>query len=112
MIVVVAGVAASGKSTVGSQIADRLGWPFTDADSLHPVANVAKMHAGQPLDDADRRPWMAAVTARIDGYLEAGQSAVLACSLLKRSYRTQLTAAGPRCGSCSSRSAGTSWPAG
>lgn len=95
MIVVVAGVAASGKSTVGSQIADRLGWPFTDADSLHPVANVAKMHAGQPLDDADRRPWMAAVTARIDGYLEAGQSAVLACSLLKRSYRTQLTAGRP-----------------
>jgi gluconokinase len=76
-------------------IADRLGWPFTDADSLHPVANVAKMHAGQPLTDVDRRPWMAAVTERIDGYLEAGQPAVLACSLLKRSYRDQLTADRP-----------------
>jgi carbohydrate kinase (thermoresistant glucokinase family) len=95
MIVVVAGVAASGKSTVGRMIADRLGWPFTDADSLHPVANVAKMHAGQPLTDVDRRPWMAAVAERIDGYLEAGQPAVLACSLLKRSYRDQLTADRP-----------------
>jgi carbohydrate kinase (thermoresistant glucokinase family) len=95
MIVVVAGVAASGKTTVGTLIAARLGWPFTDADSLHPVANVAKMHAGQPLTDTDRRPWMAAVTERIDGYLEAGQPAVLACSLLKRSYRAQLTAVRP-----------------
>ncbi|HEY9244608.1 MAG TPA: gluconokinase [Streptosporangiaceae bacterium] len=95
MIVVVAGVAASGKSTVGTLIAGHLGWPFTDGDSLHPVANVTKMHAGLPLDDADRQPWLAAVTARIDGYLEAGQSAVLACSLLRRGYRDQLTAGRP-----------------
>jgi gluconokinase len=95
MIVVVAGVAGSGKSTVGTLLAGRLGWPFTDADSLHPAANVAKMHAGHPLTDADRRPWMAEVTARIDGYLEAGESAVLACSLLKRYYRDQLTAGRP-----------------
>ena len=95
MIVVVAGVSASGKSTVGTLIADRLGWPFTDADSLHPAGNVAKMHAGLPLTDADRRPWLAAVTARIDGYLEAGQSAVLACSLLKRRYRDEITAGRP-----------------
>jgi gluconokinase len=95
MIVVVAGVAASGKTTVGTLVAERLGWPFTDADALHPAANVAKMHAGRALDDRDRRPWMAAVTERIDGYLEAGQSAVLACSLLKRYYRDQLTAGRP-----------------
>jgi carbohydrate kinase (thermoresistant glucokinase family) len=95
MIVIVAGVAASGKSTVGTLIADRLGWPFTDADSLHPAANVAKMHAGLALNDEDRRPWMAAVTERIDGYLEAGQSAVLTCSLLKHSYRDQLIASRP-----------------
>ncbi|HTT51861.1 MAG TPA: gluconokinase [Streptosporangiaceae bacterium] len=95
MIVVVAGVAASGKTTVGKLVAGRLGWPFTDADALHPAANVAKMHAGRALDDRDRRPWMAAVTERIDGYLEAGQSAVLACSLLKRYYRDQLTADRP-----------------
>ena len=95
MIVVVGGVAASGKSTVGRLIADQLGWPFTDADTLHPAGNVAKMHAGLPLTDADRRPWLAAVIDRIDGYLEAGQSAVLACSLLKRSYRDELTASRP-----------------
>jgi gluconokinase len=95
MIVVVAGVAASGKSTVGRLIADQLGWPFTDADTLHPAGNVAKMHAGLPLTDADRRPWLAAVVDRIDGYLEAGQSAVLACSLLKRSYRDELIASRP-----------------
>ena len=95
MIVVVAGVAGSGKSTVGTLLARRLGWPFTDADSLHPPSNVAKMHAGHALTDADRRPWMAEVAARIDGYLEAGESAVLACSLLKRYYREQLTASRP-----------------
>ena len=92
MIVVVAGVSASGKSTVGTLIAARLGWPFTDGDSLHPAANVAKMHAGHALNDADRQPWLAAVSERIDGYLEAGESAVLACSLLRRRYRDEVTA--------------------
>ena len=57
MIVVVAGVSASGKTTVGSLLADRLGWPFADADALHPAANIAKMQAGHALSDADRRPW-------------------------------------------------------
>ncbi len=95
MIVVVAGVSGSGKSTVGALLATRLGWPFTDGDALHPAANVAKMRAGHPLTDADREPWLAAVTARIDGYLAAGQSAVLACSALKRHYRDELTAGRP-----------------
>jgi gluconokinase len=95
MIVVVAGVSASGKSTVGRLIAARLGWPFTDGDALHPAANVAKMHAGHALNDADRRPWLTAVSKRIDGYLEAGESAVLACSLLKRRYRDEITAGRP-----------------
>jgi len=90
MIVVVAGVSASGKTTVGSLLADRLGWPFTDADALHPAANIAKMRAGHPLTDADRRPWLAAVGARMDEYAAAGESAVLACSALKRSYREEL----------------------
>ena len=95
MIVVVAGVSASGKSTVGSRLAGRLGWPFTDADALHSVANIAKMRAGHPLTDADRRPWLAAVTARMDRYATAGESAVLACSALKRSYRDELLAGRP-----------------
>ena len=95
MIVVVAGVSGSGKSTVGALLATRLGWPFTDGDALHPAANVAKMRAGHPLTDADRQPWLAAVVARIDAYQAAGQSAVLACSALKRSYRDELTARHP-----------------
>ena len=95
MIVVVAGVSASGKTTVGSLLAGRLGWPFTDADALHPAANIAKMRAGHPLTDADRRPWLATVGARIDGYAAAGESAVLACSALKRSYRDELLAGRP-----------------
>jgi carbohydrate kinase (thermoresistant glucokinase family) len=95
MIVVVAGVSGSGKSTVGSLLAGRLGWPFTDADALHPAANIAKMRAGHPLSDADRGPWLAAVAARMDEYATAGESAVLACSALKRSYREELLAGRP-----------------
>ena len=95
MIVVVAGVSGSGKTTVGSLLADRLGWPFTDADALHPAANIAKMHAGHPLSDADRRPWLATVGARMDAFAASGQSAVLACSALKHSYREQLLAGRP-----------------
>jgi carbohydrate kinase (thermoresistant glucokinase family) len=95
MIVVVAGASGSGKSTVGSLLAGRLGWPFTDADALHPAANIAKMRAGHPLSDADRGPWLAAVTARMDEYATAGESAVLACSALKRSYREELLAGRP-----------------
>lgn len=95
MIVVVAGVSGSGKSTVGSLLAGRLGWPFTDADALHPAANIAKMRAGHPLSDADRQPWLAAVGARMDEYAAAGECAVLACSALKHSYREQLLAGRP-----------------
>ena len=95
MIVVVAGVSGSGKTTVGSLLADRLGWPFTDADALHTAANIAKMKAGHPLSDADRRPWLALVRARMDAFAASGQSAVLACSALKRSYREELLAGQP-----------------
>ena len=73
MIVVVAGVSGSGKSTVGSLLAGRLGWPFTDADALHPAANIAKMRAGHPLTDADRRPWLATVGARMDAVRRRGR---------------------------------------
>jgi carbohydrate kinase (thermoresistant glucokinase family) len=95
MIVVVAGVSASGKTTVGSLLADRLGWPFTDADALHSAANIAKMQAGHALSDADRRPWLVTVGTRMDAYAARGQSAVLAFSALKRSYRKELLAGRP-----------------
>jgi len=93
--VVLSGVSGSGKTTVGESLARRLAWPFTDGDSLHPAANIAKMRAGVPLTDEDRWPWLAAVAAVIDERIAAGQSAVVACSALKRSYRDLLLAGRP-----------------
>jgi len=93
MILVVAGVAGSGKTTVGQQLARRLRWTFADGDSFHPAANVAKMRAGLPLTDADRKPWLTAITSWMDDIIATGQSAVLACSALKRSYRDELLGA-------------------
>jgi gluconokinase len=90
MIVIVAGVAGSGKTTVGRLLASELGWPFTDGDSFHPAANVAKMRAGTPLTDQDRLPWLQSICAWMDERVAAGQAAVLACSALKRGYRELL----------------------
>jgi gluconokinase len=86
----VAGVSGSGKTTVGMLLAQRLGWPFADGDSFHSAANVAKMRAGQPLTNADRRPWLDAIAAWMDERIAAGQSAVVACSALRRAYRAVL----------------------
>lgn len=93
MIVVVAGVAGSGKTTVGQLLAARLGWVFADADQFHPAANIAKMRAQVPLTDADRWPWLRAIVAWMDERAAAGESAVVACSALKRSYRELLLSA-------------------
>jgi gluconokinase len=87
MILIVAGVAGSGKTTVGRLLAAELGWTFADGDSFHPAANLAKMAAGTPLTDEDRQPWLRAICEWMDERLAAGESAVLACSALKRSYR-------------------------
>jgi gluconokinase len=95
VIVVMAGVAGSGKTTVGQLLARRVGWVFADGDEFHPAANVAKMHAGIPLTDADRRPWLQAIAAWMNARAEAGESAVVACSALKRRYRELLLAANP-----------------
>jgi len=90
MIVMVAGVAGSGKTAVGKVLAARLGWVFEDTDALHSPADIAKMHSGVPLTDADRWPWLGAVAAWLDERIAAGTSAVVACSVLKRSYRAYL----------------------
>jgi gluconokinase len=95
VIVVVAGVSGSGKSTVGALLAGRLGWPFTDGDMLHPEANVAKMERGEPLTDKDRMPWLRAIAACIDERIAAGEPALVACSALKRSYRDLLLSGRP-----------------
>jgi gluconokinase len=87
MIVIVMGVAGSGKSTIGAALAEVLGCPFLDGDDVHPPANVAKVSRGEALTDADRAPWLAAIRQRIDRAVERGSDLVVACSALKRSYR-------------------------
>jgi gluconokinase len=90
VILIVAGVSGSGKSTVGALLAGRLRWPFADADAFHPDANVAKMRAGIPLTDEDRWPWLRTIADWMDTRIAAGESAVATCSALKRSYRDLL----------------------
>ena len=94
--VVVMGVSGSGKTTVGEALAAELGWRFVEGDSFHPAANVAKMSAGIPLDDADRRPWLEALAAEIARDEAAGRSSVVGCSSLKRAYRDILRTGSPR----------------
>jgi gluconokinase len=89
-IVVVMGVAGSGKTTVGRILADALHCPFLEGDSLHSPANVEKMSHGIPLTDADRAPWLAAIHSHLLDALRRGQSLVAACSALKQSYRAVL----------------------
>jgi carbohydrate kinase (thermoresistant glucokinase family) len=90
--IIVMGVSGSGKSTIGALLAERLGWPFADADGFHPAANVAKMAAGQPLTDEDRWPWLDAIAAQIGASRTAAQPVVVACSALRRAYRERLRA--------------------
>lgn len=96
MIAVLTGVSGSGKSTLGNVLADRLHWVFEDGDVLHPAANIAKMRAGTPLTDADRWPWLRAVAGWMDERIAAGDSAIVACSALKRSYRDLLRQGRPQ----------------
>lgn len=84
------GVSGCGKSTIGRLLAGRLGLPFLDADEFHPPANVAKMAAGVPLEDADRWPWLARLHAELAAAAGTGRGAVLACSALKAAYRERL----------------------
>ncbi len=86
-VLVIMGVSGAGKTTIAEELAARLGWPFKEGDSLHPEANVAKMHAGIPLTEADRLPWLKRVAAWIDAQRAAKQPGIITCSALKRSYR-------------------------
>lgn len=94
MITVLMGVVGSGKTTVGSLLANELGWQFADADDYHPPSNVEKIRQGIPLTDADRGPWLSQLAAKIAEWNKAGINAVLACSALKESYRRQLAVVG------------------
>jgi gluconokinase len=95
VILIVAGVAGSGKTTIGALIAGRLRWQFADADTFHPEYNVAKMRSGLPLTDEDRLPWLRAIAEWVDARTAEGVSAVVACSALKRSYRDLLLSGRP-----------------
>jgi gluconokinase len=96
LVLVVMGVSGVGKSTLAKALAKRLGWVFKEGDDLHPAANIAKMKAGHPLDDADRWPWLDAIGAWIDARLGEGQSGVITCSALKRAYRDRLDTGRPQ----------------
>ena len=87
VIAVVMGVSGSGKTTVAVLLAAALGCQFQEGDDLHPAANVEKMHGGTPLTDADRWPWLQKIAEEIDGWRARGESGVMTCSALKRSYR-------------------------
>lgn len=84
---IIMGVSGSGKSTIGEALAKRLGWRFEDGDSFHPPSNVAKMKAGHPLNDDDRKPWLEAIAAEIARVAAAQDHVIIACSALKRAYR-------------------------
>jgi gluconokinase len=86
-VLVLMGVAGSGKTTVADILASRLGWRFEEGDALHPQSNIEKMRAGHPLTDADRAEWLQRVAGWVDECLEKGQNGVITCSALKRSYR-------------------------
>jgi len=90
MVIVLIGVAGSGKTTVGMLLARRLGWPFHDGDDLHSVANRDKMRRRIPLTDEDRRPWLQAVRDLIERCVSNGGNVIVACSALKQSYREQI----------------------
>src|ERR1700730_18568055 len=89
-VVIVMGVSGCGKSTVGTLLALRLRWEFEDGDWFHPASNVDKMHAGIPLTDEDRWPWLGAIAAWIDQASRSGGHGIIACSALKRRYRDVL----------------------
>lgn len=92
MIVVLTGVSGAGKSTVGKELAERLGWDFFDADHFHPDENIERMSSGVALTDEDRQPWLETLKALIDARLRLDADAVLACSALKTAYRNMLGA--------------------
>ncbi|MFE3880445.1 gluconokinase [Kitasatospora sp. NPDC059146] len=95
LTVVVMGVSGVGKTTLARLLADRLDLPFAEADEFHPLANIAKMSAGTPLDDRDREPWLRAIGAWLGERTESGTGGVVTCSALKHGYRDILRAAAP-----------------
>jgi gluconokinase len=94
-VILIAGVSGSGKTTIGTLLAERLGWDYAEADAFHSEANIAKMRAGHPLDDEDRLPWLRSIAAWITDRLATDRPGVVTCSALKRKYRDLLAGGHP-----------------
>ncbi|MCC6967980.1 MAG: gluconokinase [Nitrospira sp.] len=97
LIVLIMGVSGAGKTTIGRRLAEVLGWRFVEGDDLHPAANIEKMRSGHPLTDADRRPWLERLQVTIVEQVRINQPAVIACSVLKATYRTIVEEGGGPC---------------
>jgi carbohydrate kinase (thermoresistant glucokinase family) len=95
-ILIVAGVAGSGKTTIATALAQRFGWPLKEGDELHPESRTARTHSAHPLDDRDQWSWLAQIAAWIDGSRQAGMGGVITCSALRRSHRDFLTRGRPQ----------------
>lgn len=95
MIVVLMGVTGSGKTTIGTLLAEKIGAAFADADDYHPASNKKKMAAGHPLSDEDRQPWLETLNGVLRGWNAKDESGVLACSALKEKYRQTLESGMP-----------------
>jgi carbohydrate kinase (thermoresistant glucokinase family) len=93
-IIIVMGVCGCGKTTFGAALAERLGADFIEGDRLHPFANIEKMSRGEALQDRDREPWLKAIVTRAGELSSGGNTVVIACSALKKSYRDLLRGAG------------------
>jgi gluconokinase len=91
MVIIIIGVAGSGKTSVGKALSALTGWTFVDADDYHSDANIAKMSRGEPLSDADRAPWLDRLQAVITEKIDRGENTILACSALKQAYRSHLS---------------------
>jgi gluconokinase len=91
MIVILMGVTGTGKTTIGKLLSSQTGWQFAEGDDYHSEANKAKMHAGIPLNDDDRAPWLASLHEVLLGWYREGRSGILACSALKQAYRDTLS---------------------
>jgi gluconokinase len=96
MILIVMGVSGSGKTTLARALAQLTGWQFAEGDDYHSAANKAKMHAGIPLTDEDRAPWLGSLYELIVNWYKRGENGILACSALKQSYRETLIAGLPQ----------------
>ena len=95
LVVVVMGVSGCGKTEVGEMLARELGYEFHDADHFHPPENVALMSRGIALQDAQRAPWLDSLAGFLDTAISERRGIVLACSALKRSYRSRIGAGRP-----------------